>query len=130
VISVGFSHASIPSPEAWHETVSPTSVDPSTGIHLVAKGMDISPGFLQTLGIPLLGGRKFDETADQKHPRIAIVSSSLAERLRRLVMNTLSIQKPFSKPQVRCSPKNASLPCSPHSSPLSRSCSPPSASMD
>ena len=81
VISVGFSHASIPSPEAWHETVSPTSVDPSTGIHLVAKGMDISPGFLQTLGIPLLGGREFDETADQKHPRIAIVSSSLAERL-------------------------------------------------
>src|SRR5437879_765682 len=27
VISVGFSHASIPSPEAWHETVPPTSVD-------------------------------------------------------------------------------------------------------
>ncbi len=81
VTSVGFSHASIPSPEAWHETVSPTSVDPSTGIHLVAKGMDVSPGFLQTLGIPLLGGREFDETGDQKHPRIAIVSSSLAERL-------------------------------------------------
>jgi predicted permease len=41
----------------------------------------VSPHLLETLGIPLLDGREFDETADQKHPRVAIVSKSLAKRL-------------------------------------------------
>jgi predicted permease len=41
----------------------------------------VSQHFLGTLGIPLLDGRDFDETADQKHPRVAIVSKNLAERL-------------------------------------------------
>jgi predicted permease len=41
----------------------------------------VSPHLFETLGIPLLAGRKFDETADQNHPRVAIVTKSLAERL-------------------------------------------------
>jgi predicted permease len=41
----------------------------------------VSPGFFRTLGIPLLGGRDFNQTDDQRHPRVAIVNSSLAARL-------------------------------------------------
>jgi len=72
---------SIPSPEAWHETVSSSLADPNTGIHLTADGATVPPVFFQMLGIPLLRGRDFDETEDQRHPRVAIVSSSLAEKL-------------------------------------------------
>jgi predicted permease len=81
VSSVGFADFSIPSPEAWRETVSSSPADPNTGIHLIADGVTVSPGFLQMLGIPLLRGRDFDETEDQRHPHVAVVSSSLAERL-------------------------------------------------
>jgi predicted permease len=81
VRSVSFSDAPIPSPEAWHDTVSAASIDPSVGMHLMANAETISPGFFQTLGIPILRGRDFNETDDQKHPRIAIVNGSLAKRL-------------------------------------------------
>jgi putative ABC transport system permease protein len=81
VSSVAFVDFSIPSPNAWHETVSLASADPNTGIHLLADGTTVSSGFFQTLGIPLLRGRPFQETDDQKHPHVAIVNSALAERL-------------------------------------------------
>jgi hypothetical protein len=44
-------------------------------------GVTISPGFFKTLGIPLLAGREFDDATDQNYPRVAIVSSTLAESL-------------------------------------------------
>jgi predicted permease len=81
VSSVGLADFSIPSPEGWHETVSSSPADPNTGIHLIADGATVSPGFFQMLGIPLLRGRDFNGTEDQRHPHVAIVSSSLAERL-------------------------------------------------
>src|SRR5216684_1696444 len=81
VSSVAFVDFSIPSPNAWHETVSLASADPNTGIHHVADGTTVSSGFFQTLGIPLLLGRPFQETDDEKHPHVAIVNSALAERL-------------------------------------------------
>jgi predicted permease len=81
VISVGYADISIPSPQLWHETVSVPSADPGTGIQFSADGTMVSPGFFKTLGIPLLGGREFGDTEDQKHPRVAIVSRNLADRL-------------------------------------------------
>jgi len=81
VSSVAFVDFSIPSPNAWHETVSLASADPNTGIHHLADGTTVSSGFFQTLGIPLLLGRPFQETDDEKHPHVAIVNSALAERL-------------------------------------------------
>jgi len=81
VRSATFSDAAIPSPEAWHDTVSAASTDPSVGTHLMANAETVSPGFFQTLGILLLRGRDFSKTDDEKHPRLAIVNSSLAERL-------------------------------------------------
>ncbi|MGC1613802.1 MAG: ABC transporter permease, partial [Candidatus Acidiferrum sp.] len=81
VSSVGFADFSIPSPQAWHETVSSALADPDTGVHLIADGATVSPEFFKTLGIPLLRGRDFDDKEDQRHPRVAIVSNRTAERL-------------------------------------------------
>jgi len=81
VRSVGFSDSSIPTPDMWHDTVSPMSADQTTGPRLVARAAEVSPGFFQTLGIQLLRGRAFAETDDQHHPRVVIVSNALAERL-------------------------------------------------
>jgi predicted permease len=64
----------------WRDIVSPMSADPAAGVNVKANGMMVSPGFFRTLGIRLLRGRDFDET-DGEHPRLAIVNSSLAERL-------------------------------------------------
>jgi len=79
--SVSFGDATIPSPQGWHDTVSQMTADSSTGIRLMANAAMVSPGFFRTLGIPLLRGRDFNETDDEKHARIAIVNSNLAERL-------------------------------------------------
>jgi predicted permease len=81
VRSAGTADFSIPSPQIWHETVSRSSAEPNTGLHFLANGAMVSSHLFETLGIPLLAGRKFDETADQNHPRVAIVTKSLAERL-------------------------------------------------
>jgi predicted permease len=81
VISVSYADISIPNPQLWHEMVSMSSADPATGIQFSAVGTMVSPGFFKTLGIPLLGGRELDDAADQKQPRVAIMSKSLADRL-------------------------------------------------
>ena len=65
----------------WQDDVSSMSDDPATVDKVRTYGTMISPGFFRTLGIPLLRGRDFDQTDDGRHPRVAIVSSSLAERL-------------------------------------------------
>ncbi len=81
VASVSFGDATIPSPQGWHDTVSPMTADSTTGIRLMTNAAEVSPGFFKTLGIPLLRGRDFTETDDQHHPRLAIVNGNLAERL-------------------------------------------------
>jgi predicted permease len=78
---VSFSTADVPSVEVWHETVSAASSDPSTGTRAIANAASVTPDFFQTLGIPLLRGRAFDKNDDDRNPRFAVVSSSLANRL-------------------------------------------------
>ena len=81
VRSVSLSSAAIPSVQPWHNTVSSMSVDPNTGLRLIADSATVWPGFFQTLGIQLLRGREFYQTDDAHHPRVAIINSSLAERI-------------------------------------------------
>ena len=81
VRSVGFSDGFIPSPDGWRDTVSPMSSDSVTGGNLMANATMVSPGFFQTLGIQLLRGRDLDWSDDERRPSVAIISSSLAERL-------------------------------------------------
>lgn len=81
VHSVGFADFSIPSPQGWRETASPTSEDPNTGARVMSNGVDIWPGFFKTLGIRLIAGRDFAVADDERHPHVSIVSRSFAERL-------------------------------------------------
>jgi predicted permease len=40
----------------------------------------VSPGFLSTLGAPLLEGRQFDETDDLDHPKVVVINQTMARR--------------------------------------------------
>jgi predicted permease len=83
VLSAGYSNNSIVGGRelGWQDDASPESDDPDITVKVRSYGTMISPGFFQTLGIPLVRGRDLNQTDDQRHPRVAIVSSSLAERL-------------------------------------------------
>jgi predicted permease len=83
VLSVGYSNNSMVGGQeaGWQDDVSPESGDPGLAVKVRANGTMVSPGFFRTLGIPLARGRDFDQTDDERHPRVAIVSSRLAERL-------------------------------------------------
>jgi predicted permease len=81
VRSVSFSDYAIPSPGAYRGPASVVSSDASTGINVMTTDLMVSPSFLGTLGIELVRGRGFDETDDERHPPVAIISNSLAKSL-------------------------------------------------
>jgi predicted permease len=83
VLSVGYSNNSIVGGRepGWQDDVSPETNDPAIPAKVRANGTMVSSGFFRTLGIPLVRGRDFNQTDDERHPRVAIVSNSLAERL-------------------------------------------------
>jgi predicted permease len=81
VRSVAFSDGFIPNPDGWRDTVSPMSSDSVTGGNLMANAAMVSPDFFRTLGIQLLRGRDFDWNDDERRSSVAIISSSLGERL-------------------------------------------------
>jgi predicted permease len=81
VASVGFSSVSILSQGNWQDTVSPMSAASSPDAGVMATQAMVSPGFLGTLGLSLVRGRDFQWSDDEHHPRVAMLSNSLAERL-------------------------------------------------
>lgn len=46
----------------------------------LADTVEITPGFFNTLGIPLVSGREFTESDDAKAPRVAIINRSMQRR--------------------------------------------------
>jgi predicted permease len=83
VISASFAGIEIPAGDSgWKDTVSSSAADsPADSAH-VATLVTVSPEFFRTLGIPIISGRAFDWSDDDHHPRVAIVDSNLAQRLR------------------------------------------------
>ncbi len=81
VRSVSFADDSFPSQQTFRESVSLTSADASSGIHVMAAESLISRGFFATLGITLVRGRDFNANDAAQHPSVAIISSSLAKIL-------------------------------------------------
>ena len=81
VDSLGFSNFSVGWQVEWQDMVSRTTEAPSPTAGLMADGASVTPGFLHTLGISLVRGRDFDWTDVGDHPRVAILSRSLATRL-------------------------------------------------
>ncbi len=51
---------------------------PGTDITPSADYRDISPGYFETMRIPLLQGRSFAESDDAKHPEVVVVDQTLA----------------------------------------------------
>jgi predicted permease len=81
VRSLAFSDISLSDDRSWQDTVSAMSdaSGPSAGV--ATTSVMVSPSFFRTLGVPLLRGRDFGWSDDERHPHVAIVSSSLAGRL-------------------------------------------------
>jgi predicted permease len=64
----------------WKDTVGrTTATNPDDTV--AASRIAITPGFFQTLGIPLLAGRDFAWADDIHHPHVAIIDKLLAGRL-------------------------------------------------
>jgi predicted permease len=81
VRAVCFSDVAIPNPRPWRDTASAISDNSSTPASISANATMVSRNFFRTFGIRLLSGRDFDEMDDDTHARVAIVSSSVAEKL-------------------------------------------------
>jgi predicted permease len=73
----------IPALDGWRDMVSGTSTSVVTAREsgLMTDATEITPGFFATMGMRLLSGRDFESDDDNHHPRVAIVSRSLAEHL-------------------------------------------------
>ena len=81
VHSVAFSNVPILGADfAGKETVSQVHGSNVATVESVAQ-MVVTPGFFQTLGIPLITGRDFAWADDKTHPRVAIIDDLLAKRL-------------------------------------------------
>jgi predicted permease len=81
VVSASFGGLDIPVGDGgWKDTVAAAS-NASADAARLATLVVVSPGFFQTLGIPILAGRDFDWSDDPKHPPVAIVDNNLARRL-------------------------------------------------
>jgi predicted permease len=82
VASASFAGLDIPSGDTgWRDTVSTATADSGDAGRLAMLVL-VSPGFFETLGIPILSGRDFDWNDDQNHPHVTIVDSHLARQLR------------------------------------------------
>ncbi len=57
------------------------SADQETKLTVPVAGSDVSPGFLETLGVPLLSGRTIDRTDTAESPMVAIVNERAARTL-------------------------------------------------
>ena len=53
---------------------------PGSDVTPSADYRDISPGYFQTMRIPLLQGRSFSENDDTKHPHVVIIDQTLAQQ--------------------------------------------------
>jgi len=53
---------------------------PESGVWPHARYDSISPGYFQTMGVPLLKGRMFSEQDDLEHPPVMIINETMARR--------------------------------------------------
>ncbi len=81
VDAIGFSQFSVGHGPYWQETVSPVAGGAGDRAGMMASAAAITPGIFRTMGIGLVRGRDFGWSDDGHHPRVAILSSSLAARL-------------------------------------------------
>jgi len=82
IASAGFSSTLPVSDTPWSTyfftTMADGSLSKETSLFQIRR---VSPGYLTTIGIPLVSGRQFDGHDDANAPRVTIVSRRLADRL-------------------------------------------------
>jgi predicted permease len=61
-------------------SVRPEGVDTTTRDRILVQVNSVSPGYLDTLGIPLQRGRDFTDTDDDGTPKVVIVNETMAAR--------------------------------------------------
>jgi predicted permease len=81
VISAGLSDLAARGQGGWQDLVSVVGAPEGRHSGVPATSLTITPGFLGTLRVSLVRGRDFTWTDDDHHPRVAIISNSLARRL-------------------------------------------------
>lgn len=64
----------------WTQNVSVEGFEGGPGVNTNSALNEVGPGFFNTLGIPLLSGRTFDETDRDDSPAVAIVNQAFAEQ--------------------------------------------------
>jgi len=62
----------------WRTEASVTGYDPPTEDATEIEGTFVTPGYLETLGVPLLGGRAPDENDREGAPMVAMVNQTFA----------------------------------------------------
>jgi predicted permease len=79
VASAAFSNVPVPAgDQGWKETVSPVGSEANP---VLATLVSVSPGFFQTLAVPIVSGRNFDWDDRLGQPSVAIVDREVARRL-------------------------------------------------
>ncbi len=81
VASVGFSNTAVGEGQGWEDNVSTQQDASNASAGVMANEAAITPGFMASLGIGLSEGRDFNWSDDDHHPRAAILSRSIADRL-------------------------------------------------
>ena len=64
----------------WRTEASVAGYDPPGEEATEIEGTFVTPGYLETLGVPLLGGRELDETDRESAPKVAMVNEAFARQ--------------------------------------------------
>jgi predicted permease len=61
-------------------SVLPEGLDTTTKDRILVRVNSVSPGYLETIGVPLLRGRDFSDTDAEGAPRVVVVNETMANR--------------------------------------------------
>jgi predicted permease len=78
VRSVAISSESLFSGNSWTESVNVPGIPVQRGVDRESVFLVVSPGFFQTMDIPVLRGRDFTLLDDEKAPKVAVVNEAMA----------------------------------------------------
>jgi predicted permease len=79
VSSVSAAELGVLSGNDWRSTIRIEGYEPQEGTNMNPSFNRVGPAFFRTMGMPLVGGREFDERDMAGSPRVAVVNESMAK---------------------------------------------------